>query len=200
MSLKINVKDIISKQKQQVSNLSWAPFLNKAFDEPQFTNFFQKLIDNKAKNIIFQPPVKDWFKDFFELSADDLKVVIISEIGLDSIADNFRTNDKLIEQGVLFYNLIRTFPSQGKSHLEDWRLFNTHFIDYLVTYKRNLIYIFCGFEASQYADLITEEQQGYKIFLPELVEGSYNELDIYNLFNQNINNLLEKHNVEQIHW
>jgi hypothetical protein len=130
MSSKINSKDIIIKQKEKVSSLDWSDFLQSEFDKPAFDSFISKLITNMEKGIKFQPPMKDWFSDFFNVSFADLKVVLVSKDGY-SLNDNFAVPEELNKQGVMFFPLERTVSSDGKSHLDSWRLFNTYVIEIL---------------------------------------------------------------------
>lgn len=136
-----------------------------------------------------------WFNDFTSVSLADLNVVVICEQAED-LESTFLTDlDR-----VMIYPLRRTSSSDGTSHLDRWRLFNIDFIDYLVSNKENLVYVFVGFEASQYADLITEDSQGYKIFLPEGDNELFQTAELKKLFEQNVNNLLIKHDISPILW
>jgi uracil DNA glycosylase len=198
MSSKINSKDIIIKQKEKVSSLDWSDFLQSEFDKPAFDSFISKLITNMEKGIKFQPPMKDWFSDFFNVSFADLKVVLVSKDGY-SLNNNFAVPEELNKQGVMFFPLERTVSSDGKSHLDSWRLFNTYFIDYLAAHKETIVCVFIGFEASQFADLL-EKDTHYKIFLPELTHSIYGENFFYNMFAKNINALLEKHDLDAVNW
>lgn len=150
------------------------------------------------KGIRFQPPMKDWFTDFFNVSFADLKVVLVSEDGF-ALNDKFSSPEDLSKQGVMFYPLERTTSADGKSQLENWRLFNTYFVDYLAAHKETIVCVFIGFEASQFADLL-EKDTHYKIFLPELTHSVYEEDVLVKILSKNVNALLEKHDLAAIDW
>ncbi len=198
MSSKINIKDIIIKQKEKFSATSWGEILNTEFDKPAFESFMQKLVNQVEKGIKFAPPMKDWFTDLQAVELDNLKVVIISKERVEQLP-HFMSIEGLEEQGVLFYPLERT-ASNNVGHIEDWRMFNISFVDYLVTQKPNLIYVFIGFDASQFSDLVGDESEASKIFLPELTHDIYQKHVVHELFSTNVNELLEKHDISAVNW
>ena len=200
MSSKINSKDIINKQKEKYADLPWNKFLSQEFDKPGFEIFLDKLINNVSKGIQFSPPLKEWFSDFQATSLDNLKVVIIStDYTYLSLLDKFN-RESLAEQGVMFYSLART-TVKGVKQLEDWRMFNIYFIDYLLANKKDLVYVFVGVDASDYSEIINEEY-GYKIFLPDTNNEVWLEhIDqIYSGFKTNVNQLLENKDIDTINW
>jgi uracil DNA glycosylase len=112
---------------------------------------------------------------------------------------SFSSVEELQNQGVMFYHLEKTtLPKE--SMLEDWRMFNIYFIDKLISTKKNLVYIFIGFDAQQYAGLITEEEYGSKIFLPEITSKFWNSNTLKYALNTQINSLLESKKLEPIVW
>lgn len=200
MSSNINVKDIIIKQKQKVSILDWSNFLQSEFDKKDFESFLSKLVANLEKQVRFSPPLKDWFQDFFNVELANVNVVVLSQERMITLGKHFQPIEELEKQGVMFFPLERTGSSDGKSHIENWKPFSVEFMDYLITNKKNIVYIFVGFEASNYADLIAEEVDGTKIFLPELSSELYDTKALHDMLSTNVNKLLNKQHVDAILW
>ena len=194
MSSNINSKDIINKQKEKYATSSWNKFLAQEFDKPDFSKFLDNLIDNVGKGISFSPAMKDWFKDFQSVALDDLKVVFVStqEISIEK-------KEELNQQGIMFFTLART-NSNGEQQLDQWRMFNIYFIDFLLSNKKDLVYVFVGFDAQQFGELVTEDEYGYKIFLPETQPAFWDTKSSLEILINSINSLLESRDIEAINW
>jgi uracil DNA glycosylase len=190
MSSKINSKDIINKQKEKYAQSAWAPFLNQEFDKPEFAKFLDKLIDNVGNGKPFSPAIKDWFNDLQSVSIDNLKVIIISS---DEIT--IQKKEELNQQGVLLYSLGRT-KTENKLQLEEWRMFNIFFIDYLISNKKDIVYVFVGDYAHQFADLICEDEYGPKVLLPHQAHPIWGT----HLLNDLTNALLKSRELMPIVW
>jgi uracil DNA glycosylase len=165
MSSKINSKDIINKQKEKYADIPWSKFLLQEFDKPTFEQMLDKLIVGVSSGNPFTPPMKSWFTDFTTINPAGLKVLVVSKGPIEFPSD-FTSQEVLTDQGVMFYNLSRTAVGTDQM-LEDWRMFNIYFIDYLISNVPDIVYVFVGFEASEFGDLVTEDSYGNKVFLPE---------------------------------
>ena len=198
MSSKINSKDIINKQKEKYADSPWNEFLLKEFDKPAFEKMLNKLIDGVGNGKNFMPPMKSWFDDFAKVSIEDLKVLIISK-GPIEFPSEFKSQEFLFEQGVMFLNLSRTSVGTDQM-MEDWRLFNINFVDHVFTTNKNVIYVFVGFDASNYSDLISDEVTSNKIFLPETSHSIWKSNLLHSLFSKNVNTLLESTEIDTINW
>lgn len=157
-----------------------------------------KLITGVAAGNPFTPPMKSWFNDFATISPADIKVVVISK-GPVELPSDFASAELLTNQGVMFYNLSRT--AVGKDQMmEDWRMFNIYFIDYLISTRTDIVYVFVGFEASDFSELVNEDTYGNKVFLPEQSHAIWKSDALYKLFSENVNSLLESRDVSTINW
>jgi uracil DNA glycosylase len=200
MSSSINSKDIINKQKEKYADSMWSNFLLQEFDKPTFEKLLDKLIEGLSKGKTFTPPIKSWFTDFTAVNPDNLKVVIVSkDLRYVEKMSQFNSPEELNKQGVMFFALGRTSIA-GKTDLEDWRMFNIYFLDHLIATRKDVVYIFVGFEASDYSDLISDEEYGCKVFLPDYDHAIWNSPTLYQLFNKNINTLLNNREIDTINW
>ena len=200
MSSNINSKDIINKQKEKYADSPWNEFLLQEFDKPTFEKTLNKLISAVSSGKKFAPPIKSWFADFTSVDPDNLKVVIISkDLRYTKHMSKFNSPEELNKQGVMFFAMGRT-TIENKTDIEDWRMFNIYFIDHLISTRKDLVYVFIGFEASDYSDLISDEEYGSKIFLPDHTHSIWDADIIYNLFNKNINNMLYNKSIDTINW
>jgi uracil DNA glycosylase len=198
MSSKINSKDIINKQKEKYGDFPWSKFLLQEFDKPTFEKMLDKLIAGVSTGKPFTPPMKSWFDDFIKVSPVDLKVLVISK-GPVEFPSDFVSQELLSNQGVMFYNLSRTAVGTDQM-MEDWRMFNIYFIDYLVSNIPDIVYVFVGFEASDFSELITEDTHGNKVFLPEQSHAIWNSNKLHKLFAENVNSILESKDISTINW
>jgi uracil DNA glycosylase len=198
MSSKINSKDIINKQKEKYGDFPWSKFLLQEFDKPTFEKMLDKLITGVSNGKPFTPPMKSWFDDFIKVSPVDLKVLVISK-GPVEFPSEFTSPELLANQGVMFYNLSRTAVGTDEM-MEDWRMFNIYFIDYLISNIPDIVYVFVGFEASDFSELITEDTHGNKVFLPEQSHAIWNSNTLHKLFAENVNSILESKEISTINW
>ena len=157
-----------------------------------------KLIIGVNNGKPFTPPMKSWFDDFLKVSPDNLKVLVISKDHVE-FPSEFTSPELLHNQGVMFYNLSRTAVGTDKM-MEDWRMFNIYFIDYLITNISDIVYVFVGFEASDFSDIINEDKYGNKIFLPENTHPIWKSDTLHKLFCENINSILESKEISTINW
>ena len=198
MSSNINSKDIINKQKEKYAEFPWSNFLLQEFDKPTFEKMLDKLITGVSNGKPFTPPMKSWFSDFTTISPADLKVLVISKESVEFPSD-FASKELLTNQGVMFYNLSRTAVGTDQM-VEDWRMFNIYFIDYLISNIPDIVYVFVGFEASDFSDMITEDTYGNKIFLPEQSHAIWKSNTLHKLFSENVNLILESKEISAISW
>jgi uracil DNA glycosylase len=198
MSSKINSKDIINKQKEKYGDFPWSKFLLQEFDKPTFEKMLDKLITGVSNGKPFTPPMKSWFDDFIKVSPVDLKVLVISK-GPVEFPSEFTSPELLANQGVMFYNLSRTAVGTDEM-MEDWRMFNIYFIDYLISNIPDIVYVFVGFEASDFSELITEDTHGKKVFLPEQSHPIWKSNTLHKLFTENVNSILESKEISTINW
>jgi uracil DNA glycosylase len=198
MSSKINSKDIINKQKEKYAEFPWSKFLLQEFDKPTFEKMLDKLITGVSNGKTFTPPMKSWFDDFTQTTPEGLKVLIISK-GAVNFTDDFKSKEELTKEGVMFYNLSRTAVGTDEM-MEDWRMFNVYFVDHLISTRKDILYVFVGYEASDYSDLLTEEEFGNKVFLPEQSHAIWQSKRLHKLFVENVNSLLESRDVDTINW
>ena len=198
MSSNINSKDIINKQKEKYAEFPWSKFLLQEFDKPTFEKMLDKLIKGVSNGKPFTPPIKSWFADFTAVSPADLKVLIVSK-GPVEFPSNFVSPEVLASQGVMFYNLSRTAVGTDEM-MEDWRMFNIYFIDYLISTVTDIVYVFVGFEASDFADMVTEDTYGNKVFLPEQSHDIWKSNILHKLFSENVNSMLETKELSTISW
>lgn len=202
MSLKINPKDIINKQKDKYKDSPWGEFLLQEFGKEDFEKLLSKLISNVEQGNPFMPPIKNWFDDLMQTPLSNLNVVVISKDNsyLDKFGSTFKPVDELKREGVLFYPLSRTTIKNDKLMLEEWRMFNIYFMDYLISKAERIVYVFIGFDAAEYSDLITDDMHGYKIFLPETTSNVWTSKDLYKVFTNSVNRLLDNANKPEINW
>lgn len=157
-----------------------------------------KLIEGVSNGKPFTPPMKSWFNDFTTISPADLKVLVISK-GPIEFPLEFASPELLNNQGVMFYNLSRTAVGTHQM-MEDWRMFNIYFIDYLISNIPDIVYVFVGFEASDYSEMITEDTYGNKVFLPEQSHAIWKSNTLHKLFSENVNSILESKGISAISW
>jgi uracil DNA glycosylase len=198
MSSNINSKDIINKQKEKYAEFPWSKFLLQEFDKPTFEKMLDKLIAGVSNDKPFTPPMKSWFSDFTTMSPADLKVLVISK-GPVEFPSEFASQELLTSQGVMFYNLSRTAVGTDQM-MEDWRMFNIYFIDYLVSNIPDIVYVFVGFEASDFSEMVNEDTYGNKVFLPEQSHAIWKSNALYKLFDENVNLILESKGISAISW
>jgi uracil DNA glycosylase len=157
-----------------------------------------KLITGVSNGKPFTPPMKSWFSDFTTVSPVDLKVLLISK-GPVEFPSDFVSQELLSNQGVMFYNLSRTAVGTDQM-MEDWRMFNIYFIDYLISTKTDIVYVFVGFEASDFSELVNEDTYGNKVFLPEQSHAIWKSDMLHKLFSENVNSMLESRDISTISW
>lgn len=195
MSTKINSKDIINKQIEKHKDSSWSKFLTEEFQKENFDTLLTGLITQFQEGIKFEPPMKSWFDDFSYTSLEDLNVVIIYKNRVENLNTDFHSSYDLANEGVLFYPLART-----TTHLAEWRMFNMNFINHLMANKKDLVYVFIGEEASEFAGLLVGDTQNSKIFLPDLDHSFWTTDYAHGLISKNINNILIKNNKDAVEW
>lgn len=139
--------------------------------------------------------MKSWFDDFSYTSLEDLNVVIIYKNRVENLNTDFHSSYDLANEGVLFYPLART-----TTHLAEWRMFNMNFINHLMANKKDLVYVFIGEEASEFAGLLVGDTQNSKIFLPDLDHSFWTTDYAHGLISKNINNILIKNNKDAVEW
>ena len=198
MSSNINSKDIINKQKEKYAEFPWSNFLLQEFDKPTFEKMLDKLIKGVSNGKPFTPPIKSWFTDFTTVSPADLKVLVISK-GPVEFPSEFASKELLTNQGVMFYNLSRTAVGTDEM-MEDWRMFNIYFIDYLLSTISDIVYVFIGFEASDFGDMVNQDVYGNKVFLPEQSHAIWKSKILHELFSKNVNSMLESREISSISW
>jgi len=104
-------------------------------------------------------------------------------------------------QGVLLLNsaLTTTIGKPG-THQLLWKPFMAYVLDYLVWNRPNLIYVFMGKKAQDFADLIPDNN--YKIMVSHPASAAYNEepeWDCGDMWNK-INKYLEQNERPRISW
>lgn len=157
-----------------------------------------KLIKGVSNGKPFTPPIKSWFTDFTTVSPADLKVLVISK-GPVEFPSEFASKELLTNQGVMFYNLSRTAVGTDEM-MEDWRMFNIYFIDYLLSTISDIVYVFIGFEASDFGDMVNQDVYGNKVFLPEQSHAIWKSKILHELFSKNVNSMLESREISSISW
>ena len=157
-----------------------------------------KLITGVSNGKPFTPPIKSWFADFTAVRPADLKVLVISK-GHVEFPSEFASQESLTSQGVMFYNLSRTAVGTDNM-MEDWRMFNIYFIDYLLSTVSDIVYVFVGFEASDFGDMVNEDTYGNKVFLPEQSHAIWKSKTLHELFSKNVNSMLESREISSISW
>ena len=105
------------------------------------------------------------------------------------------------DQGVLLLNsaLTTTIGKPG-THQLLWKPFMAYLLDYLVWNKPNLIYVFLGKKAQDFADLIPDNN--YKILVSHPASAAYekqSEWDCNDMWNK-INKYLEQDGKPRISW
>ena len=105
------------------------------------------------------------------------------------------------DQGVLLLNsaLTTTIGKPG-THQLLWKPFMAYVLDYLVWNRPNLIYVFMGKKAQDFADLIPDNN--YKIMVSHPASAAYNEQsewDCEDMWNK-INKYLEQNEKPRISW
>jgi uracil-DNA glycosylase len=104
-------------------------------------------------------------------------------------------------QGVLLLNsALTTTISKPGTHQLLWKPFLAYVLDYLVWNKPNLIYVFLGKKAQDFADLIPDNN--YKIMVSHPASAAYNEeaeWDCNDMWNK-INKYLEQDGKPRISW
>jgi uracil DNA glycosylase len=189
MSSKINSKDIINKQKEKYSDSSWSKFLLPEFDKPMYESMMTKLIDNVSKGQTFKPAIKNWFDDLNDITTEKIKLVIISDAGLES--------SSFANEEVLQYNLSRT-TIKNSLMIADWVDFNIGFVEYLNQARKDIVYMFVGVDANELARLVSEESKSSKIYIPDM-EELWDD-DACNIFKEKINALLKYKDIDVINW
>jgi uracil-DNA glycosylase len=104
-------------------------------------------------------------------------------------------------QGMLLLNsaLTTTIGKPG-SHQLLWKPFMAYVIDYLVWNKTDLIYVFLGKKAQEFADLVPDNN--HKIFVTHPASAGYEkqaEWDCNDMWNK-INKYLEENGQQRISW
>ena len=146
--------------------------------------------------------MKNWFNDFTSIDPDNLKVVIVSRenpLDIFSNAPEFQSMVNIVSQGVMFYALGRTSIEKDLL-IEDWRMFNIYFLDHLIANKKDLVYVFVGIDAAEYSDIISSDEYGNKVFLPDTNSNIWSTNTIHKLFSENINTLLTNRDIDTINW
>lgn len=105
------------------------------------------------------------------------------------------------EQGILLLNsALTTTVSKPGTHQLVWKPFIAYLLDHLVWNKPNLIYVFMGKKAQDFADLIPDNN--YKIMVSHPASAGYNgdaEWDCNDMWNK-INKYLEQNGQQRISW
>lgn len=108
---------------------------------------------------------------------------------------------KWANQGILMLNsaLTTTIGKPG-SHQEIWKPFTAALIDHLIWSRQEMIFVFLGKRAQEYAEMIPDNF--YKIFATHPASAAYTgqaEWDCNDLWNK-INNQLEKNGQKKINY
>jgi len=108
---------------------------------------------------------------------------------------------KWANQGILMLNsaLTTTIGKPG-SHQEIWKPFTAALIDHLIWNRPEIIFVFLGKRAQEYAEMIPDNF--YKIFASHPASAAYTgqaEWDCNDLWNK-INEQLEKHEKQKINY
>lgn len=105
------------------------------------------------------------------------------------------------KQGMLLLNsALTTTINKPGTHQLLWKPFTAYLIDYLVWNKPNLIYVFLGKKAQEYADLVPDNN--YKIMVSHPASAAYekqSEWDCNDMWNK-INKYLEQDGGKAISW
>jgi uracil-DNA glycosylase len=104
-------------------------------------------------------------------------------------------------QGVLLINSAFTVTlNKPGAHQLLWKPFTTTLLDYLVWNKQDLIYVFLGKKAAEYAEIVPENN--LKIFLSHPASAAYNneeKWDCGDVWNK-INKQLEAYDSSRVDW
>ena len=104
------------------------------------------------------------------------------------------------EQGVLLINsAFTTTIGKPGTHQELWQPFTAFLLDILVHRKQNLVYVFLGKKAQEFADMIPDDN--YKIMVSHPASAAYNgsKWDCNDMWNK-INKYLEENGQFPISW
>lgn len=104
-------------------------------------------------------------------------------------------------QGVLLLNSALTVTNNKPgAHTLLWKPFIIQLLDYLIWNKQDIIYVFLGKKAAEYAELIPDNH--FKIFLSHPASAAYSHQEFWDcgdVWNK-INQQLSKNHAEKIKW
>jgi uracil-DNA glycosylase len=104
------------------------------------------------------------------------------------------------EQGVLMLNsaLTTTIGKPG-THQELWQPFMAYLLDILAHYKNDLVYVFLGKKAQEFADMVPDSNHKIMVSHPASAAYSGSKWDCNDMWNQ-INNYLDEKGKQPISW
>ena len=109
-------------------------------------------------------------------------------------------NEDLLRLNYELNSALTTTVSKPGTHQLVWKPFIAYLLDHLVWNKPNLIYVFMGKKAQDFADLIPDNN--YKIMVSHPASAGYNgdaEWDCNDMWNK-INKYLEQNGQQRISW
>lgn len=136
---------------------SWWPILQPFFDSDEYQQILNKLVDYKNKGLVIQPEFKNVFTTFKNCPYDDVKVVMIMEIGTNkkdneiianAIAQAIHEDTKSASTNIWKTTYCLLLPlnltaCNNENHTELWKPFIFHIMKSLQS-KPGLIYCFIG--------------------------------------------------------
>lgn len=108
---------------------------------------------------------------------------ILDEVNRSIYGDNQISTDvdlkRWSNQGILLLNTaLTTEVSKIGSHYDIWKSFTAHLFDYLNHNKKELVYIYMGKKAQEWADMVSDDN--HKIFTSHPASAAYNKQKIWN--------------------
>lgn len=197
-----NSKDIINILKNKYVETPWGEFLETAFNQKSFQKLIDAMVNLSIDKKKFYPKQALWFTDFMSITPSEVKVVVVhhSKLKGDALMPDFYTSEEfhrlselemdLYGKGVFLLELARTKDAAKEHGSTLWRDFNASLVEDLANLDQRPEFIFIGFDAGQYAEMLTDDN--LKSYLPELKSAYWNKSE--NLVN--VKNIFEKHGIE----
>lgn len=189
-----NSKDIINILKNKYSQTSWGEFLETQFGEKSFEKLMDFIIKLSTDGKKFFPKQAQWFTDFLSIRPEEVKLVIVhhSKLTGDIVVPPFYSTkefhrltpaeNELYGRGVFLLELARTTDAKKEHGSTVWRDFNASLIEDLANLDQRPEFIFIGFEAGNFHELLTDNNK--RSYLPELKHSYWkNEEQLLNVKN-----------------
>jgi uracil DNA glycosylase len=193
MSNDLKIKDINNKLAAKLSTSTWGEFLVPYVGGVAHRSFMQQILSDMESGVKFTPPMKNWFDEFFRVSLESMKAVVIidtdTELPFTLDEDTFK---------LVINRTDSDDESNINAHGKLWKFFNELFVEFVAERGNHIPFIFVNPVTYPLANNIPTGT--YKFFLPESSSEFWKEEVHKAKTLRNINKVLSKGGKKEIIW